>query len=195
VSITSGAREGDAVLDCATGTGDLAIAFKRRVGSKGRVVGSDFCAEMLDVGRGKARRLGIDVEWEVQDAMRLGYRDAEFSVASIAFGIRNVDDPVAALRSMGRVVRSGGTVLVLEFGTPRPWMKPLFALYSRVVIPLFGGLVTGDSGAYRYLTRTSAAFPTGEAFLDLMRRAGCFTRLRCEALTGGIAYLYTGTVA
>jgi demethylmenaquinone methyltransferase/2-methoxy-6-polyprenyl-1,4-benzoquinol methylase len=189
----SGAAEGSDVLDCATGTGDLAIEYKLNVGS-GRVVGSDFCAEMLAFAPDKAARRGLAIEWDVQDAMRLTYPDDSFDIASIAFGIRNVDDPVEALRSMGRVVRPGGRVAVLEFGTPLWWMKPFFSFYSRVVIPLVGGFVSGRRDAYEYLTRTSAAFPTGEAFLALMRKADVFGSMRVVPLTGGIAYLYIGTV-
>lgn len=190
----SGAVAGDAVLDCATGTGDLALEFKRAVGVEGRVVGTDFCADMLAHAPTKAERMGMAVEWEVQDAMALSYDDDSFDIASIAFGIRNVDDPVQALRSMARVVRPGGRVLVLEFGTPLWWMRPLFRFYSAVVIPLVGGLVSGNRDAYRYLTRTSAAFPTGEDFLALMDASGGYSRRYFLPLTGGIAYLYVGVV-
>lgn len=190
----SGVGTGGRVLDCATGTGDLAIAFKKVVGRSGKVVGTDFNADMLSHAPHKAASLGLDIEWEVQDAMALTYPDDSFDAASIAFGIRNVDDPVRALVSMGRVVRPGGRVLVLEFGTPRPWIKPLFTLYSRTIIPFVGGLLSGNREAYRYLTRTSAAFPTGEAFLDLMRASSAFAEQRCIALAGGIAYLYVGVV-
>jgi demethylmenaquinone methyltransferase/2-methoxy-6-polyprenyl-1,4-benzoquinol methylase len=188
------AKTGDSVLDCATGTGDLALEFKRKVGGAGRVVGTDFCREMLEFAPAKSTRLGLPVEWEVQDAMHLTYPDSTFDVASISFGIRNVDDPVQALASMGRVVRSGGRVVVLEFGTPLWWMKPFFTFYSKVVITFVGGIVSGKRDAYEYLTRTSAAFPTGDAFLALMDKAGCFIQRRAIPLTGGIAYLYIGTV-
>ncbi len=190
----SGIEPGGAVLDCATGTGDLALEFKRAVGPNGRVVGTDFCAEMLAFAPDKAKKMGLSVGWEVQDAMHLTYPDDSFDAASIAFGIRNVDDPVLALQSMARVVRPGGRVLVLEFGRPLWWMKPFFTFYSRVVIPLVGGLVSGKRDAYEYLTRTSAAFPTGDEFLALMDRSGMFSDRRTIPLTGGIAYLYIGTV-
>ncbi|MBE0642835.1 MAG: bifunctional demethylmenaquinone methyltransferase/2-methoxy-6-polyprenyl-1,4-benzoquinol methylase UbiE [Bacteroidetes bacterium] len=190
----SAVQQGDRVLDCATGTGDLALEFKRTVGAEGRVVGTDFCAEMLAFAPAKAEHAGLAVEWEVQDAMQLSYPDDTFDVASIAFGIRNVDDPMQALRSMGRVVRPGGRVMVLEFGRPLWWMKPFFSFYSRVIIPLVGGLVSGKRDAYEYLTRTSAAFPTGDEFLALMDQSGMYSERRTIPLTGGIAYLYIGTV-
>lgn len=190
----SGARPGDSVLDCATGTGDLAISFKKIVGEDGHVMGTDFCADMLAFAPDKAAREGMEIRWEVQDAMHLTYEDDSFDIASIAFGIRNVDDPLQALRSMGRVVRSGGRVMVLEFGRPLWWMKPFFVFYSRVIIPLIGGMVSGRRDAYEYLTRTSAAFPTGDEFLALMDESGMFSERLTVPLTGGIAYLYIGIV-
>ncbi|MFZ1729819.1 MAG: bifunctional demethylmenaquinone methyltransferase/2-methoxy-6-polyprenyl-1,4-benzoquinol methylase UbiE [Bacteroidota bacterium] len=189
----SAAAAGDRVLDCATGTGDLALEFKQAVGD-GRVVGTDFCAEMLAFAPAKAKQAGLDVEWEVQDAMQLTYPDDSFDIASIAFGIRNVDDPVQALHSMARVVRSGGRVMILEFGRPLWWMKPFFTFYSKVIIPLIGGLVSGKRDAYEYLTRTSAAFPTGDEFLALMDKSGMYSERHTIPLTGGIAYLYIGIV-
>ena len=190
----SGVKPGDTVLDCATGTGDLAIEFKKAVGSAGRVVGTDFCSEMLVYAVEKTRRQNLRVEWETQDVLNLPYEDAVFHVSSIAFGIRNVDDPVLGLKNMARVVKPGGRVLVLEFGTPLWYMKPFFSFYSRVIIPLLGGLISGKQEAYSYLTRTSAAFPTGDAFLKLMDETGMFASRKTIPLTGGIAYLYVGIV-
>ena len=163
----SGAQAGSSVLDCATGTGDLALAFKRKVGATGRVVGTDFCKEMLDHAPGKAERQGLAVEFQVADAMALPFADNSFDVASIAFGIRNVDDPVKCLKEMARVVRPGGRVVVLEFGQPTGLFGALFRFYSKVVMPAVGGLLTGNRAAYEYLPRTSAAFPAGEKFLEL----------------------------
>jgi len=191
----SGAGPGASVLDCATGTGDLAIEFKLAVGGAGRVIGSDFCADMLAYAPIKSEKLGIEIVWEAQDAMRLTYPDNSFDVASIAFGIRNVDDPLQALRSMARVVKPGGRVVVLEFGRPLWWMRPLFSIYSRIAIPVVGGLVSGKRDAYEYLIRTSAAFPAGDAFLRMMAETGAFADTRMLPLTGGISYLYIGIVA
>ena len=170
----SGVVHGDRVLDCATGTGDLALAFKRAVGLTGEVVGTDFCAEMLASAPAKARRAGLEVRFEVADALALPYADRSFDVASIAFGIRNVDDPVRCLREMARVVRPSGRVVVLEFGQPRGPFGALFRVYSRQVMPAIGGLLTGNRSAYEYLPRTAAAFPAGDRFLALMEEAGSF---------------------
>jgi demethylmenaquinone methyltransferase / 2-methoxy-6-polyprenyl-1,4-benzoquinol methylase len=187
-----GTGPGMRVLDCATGTGDLALAF-RRTGAE--VVGTDFCAPMLGPAREKAKAAGLDVTFEVADALALPYPDASFDLASISFGIRNVDDPVRCLREMARVVKPGGRVLVLEFGQPRGLWGALYRFYSRVVMPFVGGLLTGNRAAYQYLPRTAAAFPAGEAFLELMDRSGSFAGQSARSLTGGIAWLYEGSRA
>ncbi len=189
----SGAKPGDAVLDCATGTGDLAIAFKKTVGS-GRVVGTDFCADMLSFAPGKANAMGLDIAFEVADAMDLPYADATFDIASISFGIRNVDDPSRCLAEMARVVRPGGRVVVLEFGQPKGIMGLSYRWYSRHVIPVVGKMLTGNREAYAYLPETAAAFPCREAFLNLMRGTNRYASVRYRALTGGIAFVYVGIV-
>lgn len=188
------AAPGNHVLDCATGTGDLALAFKRTVGASGRVLGTDFCAPMLEPAPAKAARAGLEVEFEVADVTALPYPDDSFDVASISFGIRNVDDPVKALSEMGRVVKPGGRVVVLEFGQPTGLFGAMFRIYSRVVMPFIGGLMTGNRAAYKYLPRTAAAFPAGENFLALMDQAGVFASRAAHPLTFGTAYVYVGTV-
>jgi demethylmenaquinone methyltransferase/2-methoxy-6-polyprenyl-1,4-benzoquinol methylase len=188
----SGARPGHRVLDCATGTGDLALEFKRAVGPSGEVIGTDFCAEMLESAPGKARRAGLEVQFAVADVLALPYPDASFDVASIAFGIRNVDDPLRCLREMARVVKPGGRVVVLEFGQPGGAFGALFRTYSKRVMPLVGGAMTGNRAAYEYLPRTASAFPSGERFLALMEESQAFSRREAQALTFGTAYVYRG---
>lgn len=190
----AGVVPGQAVLDCATGTGDLALAFKRAVGPGGRVAGTDFCADMVALAAPKARAAGLEVEFSVADAQALPWPDAAFDVASISFGIRNVDDPVRCLAELGRVVRPGGRVVVLEFGQPQGPFGALFRLWSRHALPALGGLLSGQRSAYEYLDRTAAAFPAGEAFLALMRRAGVFQEVRDTPLTFGTAHVYVGVV-
>lgn len=190
-----GAARGQRALDCATGTGDLALELKRAVGAEGEVVGTDFCPEMLETAPDKAKRLGLDVRFEVADALALPYADASFDVATIAFGIRNVDDPLRCLRELARVVKPGGRVVVLEFGQPRGAFGALYRVYSRGVMPLVGGLLTGNRAAYEYLPRTAAAFPAGERFLDLMREAQSFSRVEAQPLMFGTAFVYMGVVA
>jgi len=190
----SGAKEGDSVLDCATGTGDLALVFKRKVGASGRVVGTDFCPEMLQSAPAKAQKEGLQVEFQVADAMALPFADATFDVASIAFGIRNVDDPVKCLKEMARVVKPGGRVVVLEFGQPTGAFGGLFRFYSKTIMPAIGGLLTGNRAAYEYLPRTAAAFPAGERFLQLMEQAGAYRERVANPMTFGTSYVYVGTV-
>jgi demethylmenaquinone methyltransferase/2-methoxy-6-polyprenyl-1,4-benzoquinol methylase len=190
----SGAARGQRVLDCATGTGDLALAFKRAVGPEGEVLGTDFCREMLESAPDKAARAGLEVRFEVADALSLPYPQGRFDVASIAFGIRNVDDPLRCLRELSRVVAPGGRVVVLEFGQPDGVFGALYRFYSRRVMPLIGGLITGNRRAYEYLPRTAAAFPAGERFLELMREAGTFSQVRATPLLSGTAFVYDGVV-
>ena len=188
----SGAAPGQRVLDCATGTGDLALEFKRAVGPRGEVIGTDFCAEMLESAPAKAAKAGLQVKFAVADVLALPYPDGQFDVASIAFGIRNVDDPLLYLREMTRLVKPGGCVIVLEFGQPRGPFGALFRAYSRGVMPVVGGLLTGNRAAYEYLPRTAAAFPAGEKFLGVMRESDAFSAREAHPLTFGTAYVYRG---
>ncbi len=191
----SGAKPGDRVLDCATGTGDLAFEFQRAVGREGRVLGIDFCAEMLDVARAKADEERLPTQFEEADALELPHADGSFDIASIAFGIRNVDDPARGVSEMARVVRPGGSVAVLEFGQPGGALfGPFYRFYSAHVIPRIGGLLTGKRYAYEYFHRTSSEFPCGPAFVALMQNTDRFSSVRARRLQGGIAYVYVGTV-
>lgn len=192
----AGAQPGMAVLDCATGTGDLAFAFKHAVGEFGRVIGIDFSRPMIALAKQKAGRGGADVAFQVADMLNLPFADDTFDISSAAFGIRNVDDPVRGLTEMARVVRRGGQVIVLEFGRPPGRLfGPLFRWYSRRIIPTLGGWLSGRPSAYHYLTASSAKFPSGEAFVALMRATGCFSDIAVTPVTFGIAYIYAGTVA
>lgn len=189
----SGAGPGMSVLDCATGTGDLAIEFKKAVGAEGSVIGTDFCAEMLIPAPAKAMAKGLDIRFEQADVTQLNYADNSFDITSISFGIRNVGDPLKGLKEMARVTKSGGSVMVLEFGQVQlPVFGPLYNFYSEKVLPKIGGWVTGEGEAYEYLQKSSAAFPCRENFLKLMRESGNFSSLEYTALTGGIAYIYHG---
>ncbi len=191
----SGAGAGDRVLDCATGTGDLAFAFRKAVGGAGAVVGTDFCAPMLEIARRKSQQRAAFVEFKEADALALPFERGAFDVASIAFGIRNVDNPVACLREMARVVKPGGRVVVLELGQPVGPFGALYRVYSRTAMPIIGKLLTGQGAAYQYLPRTAAAFPAGERFLALMDESRAFSSRRATPLMFGAAFVYVGTVA
>ena len=191
----AGVKPGQEVLDCATGTGDLAIEFKKAVGPNGKVVGTDFCKEMLIPAPGKAAARGLDITFEQADVTALQYADNSFDFTSISFGIRNVSDPVKALKEMARVTRPGGKVIVLEFGQVNiPVFGALYNFYSQNILPKIGGLVTGQGEAYDYLQKSSAAFPCREGFVALMKDADAFSHSEYISLTGGIAYIYKGTV-
>ena len=182
----SNATSGDAVLDCATGTGDLAIAFKKRVGS-GRVVGTDFVPEMIELARKKSPQ----IEFEVADVTNLPYASDTFDVASIAFGIRNVGDPTRGIAELARVVKPGGRVVVLEFGQPKDRrFGALYRFYSKRILPILGGAITGNRDAYDYLESSTARFPSGDGFVAMMREAHPFTSISVRPLTLGIAWLY-----
>jgi len=184
-------RVGQSVLDCATGTGDLAFLFEKNLKQTGQVIGSDFCESMLDVAHRRAQRSKSRVQFEVADVMNLPYSDASFDVASISFGIRNTQDPKKALTELGRVVKSGGKVLVLEFGQPRSkWMGKLYQFYSTRILPKLGGWISGQPEAYQYLQTSSAQFPCRESFLALARSTQQFSQMRYISFQTGIAYLY-----
>lgn len=191
----SKAQAGQVVLDCATGTGDLAIEFKKAVGPTGKVIGTDFCVDMLESAPGKSQEKNLDIQFEQADVTQLQYADQQFDVVSISFGIRNVSDPVQALKEMARVTRPGGRVMVLEFGQmTTPIVKDLYHFYSEKVLPVLGGWVTGQKEAYDYLQKSSAAFPSREKFISLMQQADCFSEMDFVPVSFGIAYIYTGIV-
>ena len=190
----SGAQLGMSVLDCATGTGDLALQFKKIVCPNGPVIGTDFCPEMMETAPTKSEAQQLHVEFEVADAMNLPYPDHTFDISSISFGIRNVDDPSIALKEMARVVKPGGKVVILEFGQPKGIMGLIYDWYSRYIIPFIGGLITGNKEAYQYLPRTASQFPCREEFLTLMKNTEMYSEASFQELTFGIAFLYKGVV-
>lgn len=191
----SEAKPGQSVLDCATGTGDLALEFKKHVGLQGRVVGTDFSPEMIAPAPGKAKDLGLDVHFEQADVTELKYQNNEFDLSSISFGIRNVGNPQKGISEMARVTKSGGYVMVLEFGQiSTPVIGPLYNFYSEKVLPWIGGLVTGQRQAYEYLQKSSAAFPCKEDFVQMMMSTGSFSEVKYWPVSGGIAYIYRGRV-
>ena len=182
-------KPGDRILDCATGTGDLAIEFQKAVGQRGVVVGTDFTPEMIELARAKSP----SIRFEVADVTQLPYDAGSFDVAAIAFGIRNVGDPGRGIAELARVVRSGGRVIVLEFGQPpNRLFRALYDFYRVRVMPRIGGAITGKQDAYEYLESSAARFPCGDEFVAMMRESADFGTIDVRPLTLGIAYLYRG---
>lgn len=190
----SGVRAGQRVLDLAGGTGDLAARFARLVGEQGEVVLADINASMLHRGRERMLDRGVagNIEFAQVDAERLPFPDNHFDLITIAFGLRNVTDKDAALRSMYRVLKPGGRVLVLEFSKPvLPVLGPAYDLYSFTALPLMGRLVTGDADSYRYLAESIRMHPD-QATLKAMMRAAGFERVEYYNLSGGIVAVHRG---
>lgn len=178
------------ILDVATGTADLAIALKRTVAAA-RVVGADLSPEMVQIGRDKVARLGLDIELQVADVENLGFEDGSFDAVTAAFGVRNFEDTVAGLREMYRVLNSTGRVYILEFSVPKPSpFATLYKFYSRCVLPVVGKIVSHDARAYTYLPESVEAFAYGENFVSLLSQAG-FRDGSFTTLTYGVATIYT----
>lgn len=191
----SQAKPGDHVLDCATGTGDLAIEFKTKVGIEGKVIGTDFCKEMLDHAPLKAKNKNLDIDFSIADVTALDFTDKTFDITSISFGIRNVSDPKKGISELARVTKPGGRVCILEFGQiPYPIINKIYDFYSTKILPKIGGLVTGEAEAYEYLQNSSAKFPCREEFVQLMNSTDAFSEVKFYPLSLGIAYIYIGRV-
>jgi demethylmenaquinone methyltransferase/2-methoxy-6-polyprenyl-1,4-benzoquinol methylase len=181
------------VLDMCTGTADLAIeAMTSTSGRARQVVGIDFSSQMLRHAQAKVRAARIDrhVLLARGDATSVALPSASMDAAMVAFGIRNVLDPQRACEEFARVLRPGGRLAILEFGAPRiPGIRTAYLWYFRHVLPRVGRLVSRHQDAYTYLPASVIEFPTGDAFGDLLRRAG-FADIRYDSMTFGIVYLY-----
>ncbi len=190
---TSGVRKGAKVLDIAGGTGDLSLKFSKIVGESGHVILADINHSMLNVGRDRLTDDGIvnNIDYVQANAETLPFPDNSFDCISIAFGLRNVTDKNAALRSMYRVLKPGGRLLVLEFSKPADWLAPAYDLYSFKLLPRIGKLVSGDEDSYRYLAESIRMHPDQETMKQMMSDAG-FERCDYHNMTAGIVSLHTG---
>jgi demethylmenaquinone methyltransferase/2-methoxy-6-polyprenyl-1,4-benzoquinol methylase len=190
----SGIRKGNTVLDIAGGTGDLAARFAELVGQEGRVVLADINGAMLEVGRDKLLDNGrlANIEFVQADAQHLPFPDDSFDCVTIAFGLRNVTDKDMALRSMLRVLKPGGRLLVLEFSKPgNSMLSRAYDTYSFKILPLMGKLVANDSDSYQYLAESIRMHPDQQTLKEMMEDAG-FGSCEYHNMTGGIVALHRG---
>lgn len=190
----TGLRPGQRALDVAGGTGDLAAGMSKQVGESGLVVLTDINPAMLSEGRDALTDRGIvaNVRYSLANAERLPFPDSSFDCVTIGFGLRNVTDKAAALRSMQRVLKPGGQLLILEFSHPvAPGLKPLYDAYSFSVLPWLGKLVARDEASYRYLAESIRRFPQQQTLVEMMQEAG-LEQCRYHNLTGGIVALHRG---
>ena len=184
-------RPGQQVLDIAGGTGDLAMAFARKVGPNGRGVHTDINATMLRTGRDRLLDAGIVLPTVVCDAERLPFPDASFDLVSVAFGLRNMTHKQEALAEMARVLRPGGKLLVLEFSRVARPLKKAYDLYSFQILPRLGRLVAGDADSYRYLAESIRMHPDQNTLKGMMKQAG-FGHVDYHNMTGGVVALHVG---
>ena len=190
----SGVRKGHKVLDIAGGTGDLAAKFSRIVGAEGTVVLADINDSMLKVGRDRLVDRGIvdNVQFSQADAQHLPFPDNTFDIITIAFGLRNVTDKDMALRSMLRVLKPGGKLLILEFSTPKnPILSKVYDTYSFSILPKLGKLFANDAHSYQYLAESIRMHPDQNTLLEMLTTAG-FANADFHNMTGGVVALHRG---
>lgn len=180
------------VLDLATGTADVAIALSKLARVEA-ITGVDIATEMLAFGEQKLKKQGIQkVVLEEGDALALEKFHGQYNAITISFGIRNVMNLDLALDQMRQTLKPQGRALILEFSEPTSfWFGPLYRTYRKHLLPRIGGTLSGDGAAYRYLDDTISTFPSGEDFLDHMRKVG-FKNVKATQLTMGSVSLYTG---
>lgn len=191
---SSGVRRGHQVLDLAGGTGDLTAKFSELVGDTGKVVLGDINDSMLKVGREKLRNRGLvsNIEYVQMNAEALPFPDNTFDAITIAFGLRNVTDKDKALRSMYRVLKPGGRLLVLEFSKPQhDALSKAYDFYSFNILPTMGQLVANDAESYRYLAESIRMHPDQDTLKGMMEDAG-FEQVNYQNMTGGIVALHRG---
>ena len=182
------------LLDIATGTGDFAIMAAQML-SPQRLIGADISEGMMDIGREKVKKAGLDsiIRFEREDCTALSYAEDSFDAVTAAFGIRNFANLDKGLAEMCRVLKKGGHLSIVELTTPVSFpMKQLFHIYSHTVLPVYGRLISRDSSAYTYLTKTIEAFPQGEQMVEILKKAG-FAEASFKRLTFGICTMYFAT--
>ena len=184
-------QPGQRVLDIAGGTGDLALAFAKKVGPTGQVVHTDINEAMLRIGRDRLLDAGVILPTAVCDAEKLPFPDSHFDLVSVAFGLRNMTHKDAALREMARVLKPGGKLLVLEFSQVAKPLRKAYDVYSFSVLPRLGQLVAGDADSYRYLAESIRMHPNQQELKALMKSNG-FGHVDFHNMAGGVVALHVG---
>lgn len=184
-------QPGDQVLDIAGGTGDLSLAFAKKVGPTGRVVHTDINEAMLREGRNRLLDLGVVLPTLVCDAEQLPFESNSFDFVSVAFGLRNMTHKDRALAEMQRVLKPGGKLLVLEFSRVAQPLEKAYDWYSFNILPKLGKLVANDEDSYRYLAESIRMHPSQEALRQLMKTAG-FGHVDVHNLSAGVVALHLG---
>lgn len=181
----------ETMLDIATGTGDFAILAAKMLSPRA-LIGADISEGMMEIGREKVKKEGLEgvISFQKEDCLNLTFPTDTFDAVTAAFGIRNFQDLEKGLSEMYRVLKQGGHLCIIELTTPIHFpMRQLFGVYSKVVLPFYGRLISKDSSAYDYLNKTIAAFPQGEKMMEILRRAG-FSKTSFKRLTFGICTMY-----
>jgi demethylmenaquinone methyltransferase/2-methoxy-6-polyprenyl-1,4-benzoquinol methylase len=182
------------MLDIATGTGDFAILAAEMLKPQ-KLIGADISEGMMNIGREKVKRQGLQdvISFEKEDCTALSYADDTFDAVTAAFGIRNFADLDKGLQEMCRVLKKGGHLSIVELTSPVSFpMKQLFHIYAHTVLPVYGRLISKDTAAYSYLTKTIEAFPQGEQMMEILKKAG-FSDTQFKRLTFGICTMYFAT--
>ena len=191
---TSGVKRGDRVLDLAGGTGDIAKLLLERVGDTGEIVIGDINKEMLSVGRDRLIDLGLlkGLSHVQLNAAALPFPDNRFDAITMAFGLRNVTDKLAALKSMRRILKTGGKLMVLEFSEVQAeWFRPIYDFHSFKILPRLGELIAGDAHSYQYLAESIRKHPNQAGLKALLEEAG-FEQCAVHNLSGGIVAIHSG---
>jgi len=179
------------LLDIATGTGDFAILAAEMLHPQ-KLVGADISEGMMEIGKKKVQAKGLQdiISFDKEDCLNLSYQDETFDAVTAAFGIRNFANLDSGLREMQRVLKKGGHLSIVELTSPVTFpMKQLFRVYSHTVLPVYGRLISKDTSAYSYLTKTIEAFPQGEQMVEILQKAG-FSEASFRRLTFGICTMY-----
>lgn len=188
---TCAANQPARVLDLATGSGDVAFALRSTLSEDSEVIGLDFCQPMLDQAERKAKERGSpsNLRFLQGDCLNLSFEDESFDAITIAFGLRNLEDRARGLTEMHRILRPGGSLLVLEFSQPELWLRPFYYLYLRGLLPVLAWLITGDRSSYQYLASSIKGFPDRSGLTAEFAASG-FSNVTCVPLTGAIVALH-----